>query len=156
MRQFDPENVEFLAKGWTKIMSMVPQDVTHVLHCDSYYLNQTRSLENLIRQYRRGGLLGHDPFILGGGIWTNEGYYYDTWATPEMDGIKFEDRPKMPVSVKAVGAVLIAPIEAYRKNGFTNEGFPREFFWTNYCKGFETILDPNIIFTRTVGENHLR
>lgn len=153
-QQSRPDRVNFLAQQRdiaTRTALETWPETTHIFNIESYYLDQQSDCRRLMDHYIHG-----DPKeILGGCVWgynrTREGegnWFYDRWATPEMRGIRYETRPFWKKRVTSVGSAFIFPVEAYHKNGFTNEGFPERFYYTNLCRGFQTYIDGTVNFWR--------
>lgn len=146
-----PERVNFLAALRDTATGMAlhwHRDTTHILNIESYYLGQTETIQALIRSYRDQP----QDSILGGCVWGRQAdrhtWFYDTWAFPEMAGYTFRDHPRGIVRVSSVGSAFIMPVDAYRKNRFTNEGFPERFYYNNLCRGFACYVDGNVNFYR--------
>jgi hypothetical protein len=125
---------------------------THVLSLDSYYLNQSAALKELIKMYEE---IDDDNIILGGPIWyyrlnrliDNRTKFYDAWGSPELTNIHPNDTKDFPqtVQVPSLGNCVIFPVWVWRKYGFlTPEPFPyMGSCYTRLCRisGLTVLMD---------------
>jgi hypothetical protein len=118
-------------RAMTKALEMYSQS-THVLSLDTYYLNQTQALKEMIRAYDE---LDNDDIILGAPIWyyrknrliDNRPKFYDAWGSPELENIHPRDTNNFPpiIQVPSVGNCVIFPVWVWKKYKFlTPEPFP--------------------------------
>ena len=145
-------------RAMTKALEMYP-DSTHVLSLDSYYLNQTAALKELIRAYDE---LDNDDIILGAPIWyyrknrliDNRPKFYDSWGSPELTNIHPNDTAHFPqfVQVPSIGNCVIFPISVWRRYRFlTPEPFPlMGSCYTRLCEisGLPVLIDMKVVLVR--------
>ena len=163
----DPKRVDYLADKQNRALEkgmMEFPETTHVLWIDSYYLNQTNAIQQLLMDYEtlsaiRGNL------ILGGAILCHDRTkirhrvsYYDTWSTPELDGAHFRvdlsDVHSGFETVSSVGGVYVYPRTVWEKHRYQRpEPFPESGCQHNYlCRKsrLPILLDWNALFWRNV------
>jgi len=138
-------------KAMTSALEKYPS-ATHVLSLDSYYLNQTTGLTELVRMYEE---IDDDNIILGGPIWyyrlnrlfDNRPKFYDSWGSPELVNIHPKDTKAFPeiVQLPSIGNCVIFPVWVWRKYRFeTPEPFPHlGSCYTRLCKmsGLPVLMD---------------
>jgi len=145
-------------RAMTSALDKYPQS-THALSLDSYYLDQTAALKELLNAYEA---LNDDNIILGAPIWyyrknrliDNRPKFYDSWGSPELTNIRPKDAADFPKFVQApsIGNCIIFPIWIWRKYGFlTPEPFPiMGSCYTRLCKisGLPVFIDMRATLVR--------
>ena len=144
--------IEYLAQRRNSAVRMALErypETSHILMIDSYYLNQPRSIIALMSRY-------DDPGVIQGGatwiprkrrLWP-ENAFYDAWTTPEFRELMWSKKIRSlpPIKVKAVGAVYICPVNAWKKRGY---GIPVYGCEHNYlCEGSSCFMDFSAEFWR--------
>ena len=146
------ERACFVADLRNKVMEKALQDyphLTHVLMIDSYYLDQLKAINRLIRDYK---LVNEDNVIIGSSTWAilmnhmrhyifKQKRFYDFGSSPEAR--YYSHNTNGFLRVESVGACYIFPIEAWKKNKYNPN---KEFFEVEHkslCRGFNCYLDFN-------------
>lgn len=162
VRNRSRDRVEYLAKMWNLCyktgLEKYPE-TTHVIHTTTYYLDQSVATYRLLRFY---DWLGAE-MILSGNVWLRTKFpilhykTYDTWACPELDGIRhFLHRPpgrSELLQMTTVGPPFIHPVATWRQHPFHNpEDLDKDGIWYNqFCResGLPVFADLGIRFYRT-------
>jgi hypothetical protein len=97
----------------------------HVLSVESYYLNQPRAIRRLITSYGGESIVGAATWIWEKLRILRKANFYDTWATPEADGLRFHFvRPRGKMKVSSVGSCIVFPRSVWERVGY---GVPDPF-----------------------------
>ena len=154
------DRIDFLSdlrnRAMTEALKQNP-NASYVVNLESYYLQQTDSILQLINRYMEID----DDVILGACIWariknritnlTTKYLFYDSWAFPEFESLSEAPSDGL-VQVSSVGSCFIFPIYVWKKFGFKNpEPFPDAGIYYNWLcgqSGLPILVDGHINFYR--------
>ncbi len=121
----DRERLEYLTERYNgaveRALSIYPQ-ADHLLLVDSYYLSHFAEIEQLIREYREGTMMGASIWYWDRSHIRPVIRYYDTLSVKDFRRLKWRKAATLPtgiIPVSGVGACWIMPRESWEgSNGF--------------------------------------
>ncbi len=152
------ERIDYLAEAWNTChqrgLDRFPES-THIINLGSYYLRQVQSIRNLVARYEEI----EGDVILAGNVWEKEGIFlpsyktYDTWAYPDLEGLRWRLRkPAGLLQLNSVAMPCIYPVSAWQKHPFRNPDNMDDGIWYNqFCRDsrLPVLCDLSIRFYRT-------